>query len=631
MTATKPEDPGHDQLQLEGLDPVTFSVVLSRLGSIAREMTASLEHAAMTPLLALCRDYSCCIYDRGARQVAMVDALPIHTNSMRLVLEEIARFFVDDVNDGDVIACNDPYHGNTHIGDLVTACPVFIDGELCFWTATRGHQLDVGAPIPTSDQPWARDVWQEGLILPPIKLYAHGEPRRDVIELYLANVRYRDLLEGDLLAQIGSVWTGARRLRELCDELGVEAVLRYSDHAVEYAARRTAAELATMPAGTYSGEAWLDAASNDVRDVSIGATVTIGCGRVSVAFSGPPQAASSRNASLAVQQAAGSIPVLTAIDPDIPHNEGCLRQIDVVAPEGSLCHASYPTATASATTIPGDAMQDAVARALACAVPERVAAGSAHWSNTPMLSGNDAESGVRWGHLLLNGGGGGGAALGADGWPLITTPACQGGLKTASVEHTELLYPLRFHEWEIEPESMGLGRWLGGPGIRCSVSPTELPIEFISVTDGLTNPPFGLAGGTPGAGGGSFVTERDGQRSFLGSAYRVVLDKTQIWTGVSSGGGGYGSPLTRDLELVARDVRDGFYSRETALTVFGVVLREDGNVDRRASDSRRAELRAEQEDRPPVVSLPTEPAASDWRARQMRPRDRLFEHFDLAW
>src|SRR5438067_463193 len=111
------------------VDPVTFSVILSRLGSIATEMTATLEHAAMTPLLALCRDYSCCIYDRHARQVAMVDALPIHTNSMRLVLEEIAQFFGDDIADGDVIACNDPYHGNTHIGDLVTACPVFHEGR----------------------------------------------------------------------------------------------------------------------------------------------------------------------------------------------------------------------------------------------------------------------------------------------------------------------------------------------------------------------------------------------------------------------------------------------------------------------------------------------------------------------
>jgi N-methylhydantoinase B len=615
MTAVPP--PSADEPS--PVDPVTFSVILSRLGSIATEMTATLEHAAMTPLLALCRDYSCCIYNQHAQQVAMVDALPIHTNSMRLVLEEIARFFGDGIADGDVIACNDPYHGNTHIGDLVTACPVFHNGRHLFWTATRGHQLDVGAPIPTSDQPWARNVWQEGLTLPPVKLYEAGLPRRDVLELYLVNVRYRSLLEGDLMAQLGSVWTGARRLVELCDEYGAGTVEAYVEHALEYAARRTREEIERMPDGVYEGEAWLDAASDDVRDVRVGCRLAVSGGEIDVRFSGPPQAESSRNASRAVQLAAGGIPVLTAIDPDIPHNEGCLGQVHVSAPPGSLCQAEHPAATAAATTIPGDVMQDATARALALAVPDRVAAGSAHWSNAPMLSGVDAATGEAWGHLLLNGGGGGGAAAGADGWPLITTPACQGGLKTASVEETELRYPLLFDVWEVEPESMGLGEWIGGPGIRCAVRATEGQIEMISVTDGLVNPPFGLLGGTAGAGGGAYLCDASDRRRFLDSAYWITLGTGEQWSGISSGGGGYGDPHARPSTAVARDVRDGLYTRATALSVFGVVLDAELGIDESATEALRERSRVA--DGP--VALPTHPHASTWLADTMRPGDEM--------
>ena len=167
------------------IDPITFSVILNRFNTIANEMTLVMERTAWTSIIALSHDFSCAIYDRKDRQVCMMDALPIHTNSMHVVLKEIARVFDGDIHDGDVIVCNDPYSGNTHVGDFVTACPVFYKGEHLFWSVTKGHQLDCGAFMPTSVPAAAKDVWQEGLQLPPIKFYKKGKPCEDIIRMYL--------------------------------------------------------------------------------------------------------------------------------------------------------------------------------------------------------------------------------------------------------------------------------------------------------------------------------------------------------------------------------------------------------------------------------------------------------------
>jgi N-methylhydantoinase B len=608
------------------IDPVTFSVLLNRLNSITTEMGVALANTASSALLALTLDFSCCIYDRQGRQIAMKDALPIHTNSMHLFIESIVTYFGDDIQEGDLIACNDPYSGNTHIGDLATACPVFHDGRIVLWTAIRAHQVDVGAPVATSSYAGARDVWQEGLTVPPVKLYEAGRPRRDVIDLYLANLRWRDLLEGDLMAQVGATQAGARKCRELCAEFGAGRLETFTEAALDYAARRTASEIRSMPKGEYLGEAWLDFDADPDRAVVVRCAVRIHEDTIDISFEGSsPQVEKGVNASFAVMQAAGGIPVMMAIDPDIPHNEGCLRRVRVTAPPGSICNATYPAATALATVLPGDVMQEAVCRALAHAVLPRATAGSAHWSNCPMLSGTDPDHGGYWGHQPLNGGGGGGASAGADGWPLITCSAAWGGLHTAPVEHTELLHPVLIEEWEVEPNSMGLGEHIGGPGVRFSLRPTRGPIEMIYANDGLENPPCGIQGGTPGAGGGSYVVDRKtGRRTFLPGEVEITIGPDELWVGVSSGGGGYGSPHRREAERVRCDVRDGLYGADVAREVFGVVLSEGEEpvIDREASDEARRLLEAAERESPnPSPVMPLTRAASRWRANSVRPGD----------
>ena len=233
------------ELGIEGIDPTTFSVLIRRYVAVVDEMTAALENAAWTSILALARDFSCAIFDGETRLIAMHEGAPLHVSGMHVVLEEIAHRFEGKIGDGDVMICNDPYSGNSHVGDVVIAAPVFAGGELCFWSAVKVHHLDIGAPWPTSMPYLATDVWTEGLTLPPLKIYDHGQYRDDVFAMILANLRYPDQLLGDLLAQQGSVGVGKRALLEIVDRLGLESVKKYTDAIRRYAYKRAGDEIST--------------------------------------------------------------------------------------------------------------------------------------------------------------------------------------------------------------------------------------------------------------------------------------------------------------------------------------------------------------------------------------------------
>jgi N-methylhydantoinase B len=307
------------------------------------------------------------------------------------------------------------------------------------------------------------------------------------------------------------------------------------------------------------------------------------------------------------------------IDPDVPHNQGCLRHLDCFAPEGTICNAKYPAATSCATIFPSDLMQDVVNKAMAPAAPDQVVAGGARASNLPAISGIDPRTGEPWGALLFNGAGGAGASKGADGWPIFATPAAMAGQKALAIEQVELLYPVLVHQMELERDSMGVGERLGGTGVRLAIEPTLAPMSVVTFGDGQDNPPYGIIGGTPGIGGGQYVEAKDGTRDFISvnAYYEVAAGDLRV--GVSTGGGGYGNPLDRPAEQVRCDVRDGFISRETAFDLHGIVLSEgwDPALDEQATAARRAELAKVER---PIVE-PDTPSAATWLKRTMRDGD----------
>ncbi len=608
----------------KAIDPITFSVILNRFNTICDEMSRTIEKTAWTSILALSRDFSCAIYDSQARQVCMMDALPIHTNSMQVVIREMVRAFEGDVHDGDVIVCNDPYSGNTHVGDFVTATPVFHNGKHIFWSITKGHQLDCGAFVPTSVPATAKDVWQEGLQLPPIKFYDRGEPCEDVISMYLANMRWQELLKGDLMAQLGSIWTGKRRLIELAAHYGNDEVERYIEAIFDYSDKRMAAEIRAMPDGDYHGQAWLDSDGQGGTDIPIHAKVSIRDDHVHVDFAGTHrQGPGANNCTIGVMQAAAATPILCVVDPTIPANDGCLRHITCEAPEGSLCNAQHPTSTATATICPGDTLQFAVWKALAHAVPERTMGGMCAIHCVPMFSGTDRrdEQGNEWGSMLFNAAPGGGAGPKADGWPLLLTPAAMGGQKIISVELSELLYPFHFHRQEICTDSMGHGVHIGGPGIHLEVSPIGDGMECNLFGDGQTNPPYGAIGGTAGMGGGSYKENlATGKRIYYSAKGHLTVDENEIWICDSTGGGGFGDPLKRDPEMVLESVLNGLVSIKSAKNFYGVAIdSRTMTVDSAKTKKLRRKIRAT---RAPVeVTTPNHPSASNWLKRHMRRGD----------
>lgn len=616
---------------VKDFDPITFSVIRNRFEAIGQEMTLAMEQTAWTSVIALARDYSCMIYDAhesGPRQVTMAECLPIHCNSIRELLMEVVSTFAGDINDGDVYIANDPYRGNTHIPDLVTAQPVFVDGKHVFWTVARGHQLDCGAAEASSIVPAARTIFQEGIVIPPTKLVDRGKERHDIVTLYLSNVRYRDALHGDLRAQLGACGVARKGLIELCAQYGRDEVMRYSDGLMDYADHRASAEFRSIPDGVYEGLTWTDTDGNGAVDVPIKATVTKKGADIQVYYDGGPPSTGSFNATHAVRMATSTIPFLYYIDPDIPHNHGVLKHITADARSGTICKAEYPAAVGGATTNPADPMHDVINIAMAQAIPERVPAGSCHAGHMPNFNGIDARNGREWGCMLFNSMGGSGGAKDADGWPMIGTIAGMGGLTSASVEEVELLYPLRIDFNEIETDSMGAGKWIGGVGTRTRYRPIAGDMETVGFGEGSRNPPHGVNGGSMSPGGGIYIEHTDGRRTFTSVAGQTLVRAGESWTAYSSGGGGWGKPIDRDPETVRRNLRDGWISEQAAREVFGVVLNDDfeRTLDTAATAKLRAKLRNIER---PMID-PVAPGAGTWIARNMREGDRFIEAPTIA-
>ena len=585
-----------DATELQGLDPVVLALMQNRLDQVTRHMGWVMTRTARSTIFSQSHDFSCFITTADGTLVANADGIPIHTGGGGFAVRALLGRFGTRLKPGDVFVLSDPYvAGGNHLPDWVIARPIFVNGDhgapvVAGFCCNRAHQSDIGGGLAGTYNPEATEIWHEGIRLPVLKLVDQGEVRDDVWELLLINSRTPELLDGDLRAMLGSTQIGAERVIALTEELGVEAYLRYLDGVLDHADRRMRAAVAELPDGVYLGEDHSDNDCFEKRDIAIRVSLTVAGDELVADFSdSDPQIAGFKNSSLANTHSAVFLALASFFDTTIPRNEGTYRCLTVIAPEGTIVNARPPAPMTMNTVFVAHEIVHAVWRALAEADPLRACAG---WSKTMHnhVTARHAD-GTAWVMYQWHAMGTPGATAERDGFAQMGHLITLGGLDLPNLEFHEQNYPVRYVRHEQRIDNAGAGARRGGTGVRYEAD-ILVPATWSFRAEGLdTASGYGVRGGMTGgvghkwvtpvdadADGGAFVPPKYGVRQ-LGPA-RVVVD--------TPGGGGWGDPLTRPVELVLRDVRDGVVSVAAAARDYGVVIAAGGrSVDVEATATRR--------------------------------------------
>jgi N-methylhydantoinase B len=543
------------------VDPITVSVIQHRLHAIVAEMGEAMLRTSYSQILNSSRDFSTAIADPGGRLVAQAEHVPIHVGALPWAVESVQAFFGASVRPGDVFLLNDPYHGNNHLPDLTAFVPVFAEGQLRFWSINRSHQSDIGGATHGAYNPGATEIFQEGLRIPPLRLYDAGTLREDVLQMLATNLRHPRDFRGDLAAMIGSARVGERRLQALLDEYGLERALAGVEAVLDSAERRTRACIAGWKDGVYRGQAFLDDDGRGTRDIWIRATVTKRGSDITVDLSDcHPQVDSFINSSYANMRAAVSMALAYLIDPDIPKNDGTFRPLRVIAREGTVAWAKAPAPVTLCTNHCAQEIGEAVIKALAGASPERAMAG---WGRRfrIALQGRDPRSGRPFIWHMFQARPGGGASSAGDGWPTAGEWQAAGGIKFGSIEVTEVRFPLFFRRHEFRADSGGAGRYRGGVGAVLElVVETKEPARANTAGDGARYGACGMAGGEDGRPHRYRLLSRGRARALKTKEVGVVVRPGDVFVVESGGGGGWGDPRRRPADLRATDLENEYVS-----------------------------------------------------------------------
>lgn len=572
------------------IDPVTLVVLQGRLEQVVDEMDATLFRSAFNPIIAEAHDASHGIYDRdsGATLAQGKSGLPIFVGAMsfavKLVIDKVARD--GGLQDGDVYIFNDPYEGGTHLSDFKLVRPIFRAGKLYCYMASVGHWHDVGGNVPGNYNPAAVESFQEGMLIPPVKLISGGVLSEDIIDIMRANSRQPVSLYGDLNGQINALDLGVGRFGELLDEYGDDLVDAAFIELCARAARLMRANIAELADGNYACDDWLD--NDGISDAPLaialdmkisGDKLVLDFSRTAAACAGPV------NISRATAIAACYV-ALKHVFHDVPANAGVLEPIEFVIPEGSILHATHPRPVGGYTeTILR--LIDVIFGAMAKVAPER-SNGCAYGTINALSLAGHREDGRRWVMFSFFGGGHGGHPEG-DGLSHGNAP-----ISTATIPPVEILeaaYPVMFSQWALRPDSGGSGRQRGGLGGIYEIELLEQSADVFLFGERGCYPPQGVVGGGPGACNVFEYDSDNGKQTppLVSKMTGLKISRGQRLRLQSPGGGGYGPAFERPPEAVAEDVRLGYVSRMAALRDYAVVLDEEGHVDEAATGaSRRA-------------------------------------------
>ena len=575
------------------VDPITLSVVRGVLETTQREMTLSLEKTARSSVFNLAHDYSTALFNHTPEMILQGQDIPIHLGSLIPAMKAVDAYFEGDINEGDLILHNDPTYGGSHSIDTCMYKPVFYKGDLVFWTVCKGHLTDIGGPVPAGYNPDAKDIFAEGLRIPPIKLWDRGVPRDDILNMLLLNMRARRDQEGDFNALIGACQVGERNLLALIDKYSLEMVQACIDELLDMAERQMRTLIKSVPDGVYDGLAVLEDAGHGFGDMDITAKVTVKKDTCHIEINSPPQVPYFINSYEGNSYSGVYLGLMMFAQLPPPYNEGLYRCVTVdMGPKGSLCNAVEPAPHMNCTTTPMETLTDAVRLAFEKAVPSKVAASWGH-ANGLNIAGWDNRHDEEYVTMVLATIiSGAGATPQQDGWHACGPECCFGALTSGDVELLEYSYPIIIHNYSLMTDSGGAGKYRGGSGTAWKVEPMDSDMTFIMFGEGRRIPAVGAAGAESAyidPKVGSMDISRGGKVETLRDNVIDVIKPGEWVMNKNPGGGGYGDPMDRPVDLVVSDVKNNLVSIKGAKEDYGVIFKDEETlqVDMKATTALR--------------------------------------------
>ena len=564
------------------MDPITFEVIRNALVAATEEMVVTLRRSAYSTNIKTRSDFSCAFFDAELRPVAQGFTQPVHLGSMvEQVPKAVRSYGAERLGPGDVIVTNDPYPSGVHLNDVSLISPVHVEGVLLGYVANLAHHVDVGGGAPASIGAF-REVFQEGVIIPPVKLVDGGAIVPDVFRLILAQIRSKHETAGDFRAQIAANATGVRRVQALVARHGRETIVETMADLLLYTERRTRAELAALPHGVYEAEGSVDNDGYTDEPVRLRVRIELGPDGARFDTSGSDtQRRAPVNSTWAMTFSACAYALKCLIDPDLPVNDGFYRLVHLDAPPGTVTNCTWP-----APVVGGWETQtrlvDVMFRALLPAFPERLPAGTKAMMCQAGFGSLDVAAGSYICFYDTFAGGYGGRA-GSDGPDAVQTHGQN--TENAPVEETELNYPVRIDRLALVEDSEGPGRFRGGLGLRKDYR-FDLHTTFTVLADRDRAGPSGAFGGHAGRVA-EYLHVRGGTETRLGSKTTVELVPGDVISVRTCGGGGYGPPEEREPERVLRDVLEGKVDAGRAREIYKVAV--DGRrLDVGATEALRA-------------------------------------------
>jgi len=533
-------------------DPATLAIFDALLASVAEEMGVTLGRTAHSPNIKERRDYSCAVFDAAGRLAAQAAHIPVHLGAMPYAVRAIR--VLEPFAPGDIVIFNDPYLGGTHLPDVSLISPIFSGRTILGWVASRAHHADVGGMSPGS-MPVATELYQEGVIIPPVKLYAAGRLNSGVYDLLLRNMRGPEQRRGDFDAQVAANRTGEQRFRSLIERYGAAQLRGRMTDLMDYAERMMRTALRRVPEGVYEFEDWLDDAGESPAPVGIRVKITSRDGELHCDFTGTsPERAGSINAVATVTHSAVYYVARCLLGEDVPSNDGCFRPVKLTLPPASAVSASPPHAVSAGNVETSQRITDVVLGALAQALPGVIPAASSGTMNNLTVGGLDPRSGRQYAYYetICGGAGAGPHRPGATALHTHMT-----NTMNTPVEALELAFPFRIREYSIRERSGGAGLHRGGDGaIR--------EYEFLAaatvtlVSDRRRFQPYGLAGGGPAATGRNVLVRADGAREELPGKFSRRVSAGDVLRIETPGGGGWGAaPLATPSPLAGEGRGEG--------------------------------------------------------------------------